>query len=213
MDRQSQMDAFSSYYQVSRETIISLEIFEKMLIEGNKKLNLIGKSTEKDIWSRHYLDSYQVLDFIEENDNNIMDLGTGAGLPGIIVALGIKEKKMSIKVNLLEKSRKKTFFLKEAIRKLKINAEVINEDVTKEGFKLKENVFTARAFKPLEGIFELIHKNAENWKKLLIFQGKNGNQELLRASKTWDIKYKQRQSVTSNDSLILVIKELKKKIE
>ena len=213
MDRQSQIDAFSSYYQVSRETIISLEIFEKMLIEGNKKLNLIGKSTEKDIWSRHYLDSYQVLDFIEENDNNIMDLGTGAGLPGIIVALGIKEKKMSIKVNLLEKSRKKTFFLKEVIRKLKINAEVINEDVTKEGFKLKENVFMARAFKPLEGIFELIHKNAENWKKLLIFQGKNGNKELLRASKTWDIKYKQRQSVTSNDSLILEIKELKKKIE
>ena len=213
MDRKSQIDAFSSYYQVSRETIISLEIFEKMLIEGNKKLNLIGKSTEKDIWSRHYLDSYQVLDFIEENDNNIMDLGTGAGLPGIIVALGIKEKKMSIKVNLLEKSRKKTFFLKEVIRKLKINAEVINEDVTKEGFKLKENVFMARAFKPLEGIFELIHKNAENWKKLLIFQGKNGNQELLRASKTWDIKYKQRQSVTSNDSLILEIKEIKKKIE
>ena len=213
MDRKSQIDAFSSYYQVSRETIISLEIFEKMLIEGNKKLNLIGKSTEKDIWSLHYLDSYQVLDFIEENDNNIMDLGTGAGLPGIIVALGIKEKKMSIKVNLLEKSRKKTFFLKEVIRKLKINAEVINEDVTKEGFKLKENVFMARAFKPLEGIFELIHKNAENWKKLLIFQGKNGNQELLRASKTWDIKYKQRQSVTSNDSLILEIKEIKKKIE
>ena len=142
-----------------------------------------------------------------------MDLGTGAGLPGIIVALGIKEKKMSIKVNLLEKSRKKTFFLKEVIRKLKINAEVINEDVTKEGFKLKENVFIARAFKPLEGIFELIHKNAENWKKILIFQGKNGNKELLRASKTWDIKYKQRQSVTSNDSLILEIKELKKKIE
>ena len=213
MDKQSQIDAFSSYYQVSRETIISLEIFEKMLIKANKKLNLIGKSTEKDIWIRHYLDSYQVLDFIEENDNNIMDLGTGAGLPGIIVALGIKEKKMSIKVNLLEKSRKKTFFLKEVIRKLKINAEVINEDVTKEGFKLKENVFMARAFKPLEVIFELIHKNAKNWKKLLIFQGKNGNKELLRASKTWNIKYKQRQSVTSNDSLILEIKELKKKIE
>tara|TARA_B100001175_G_C19479526_1_gene626296 strand:+ start:589 stop:1230 length:642 start_codon:yes stop_codon:yes gene_type:complete len=213
MDRLSQIDTFSSYTRVSRETILSLKIFEKMLISENERLNLIGKSTIKDMWKRHFLDSYQVLDFIEENDKIIMDLGTGAGLPGIIIALGLKEKKMPIKMNLLEKSRKKTSFLKKAIHILKINAEVINEDVTKEDFKLKESVFMARAFKPLEEILTLIHKKAENWKKILIFQGKNGSKELLHASKTWDMKYKHRQSVTSNDSLILEIKELKKKIE
>ena len=213
MDRKSQIYTFSSYTRVSRETINSLEIFEKMLIEENKKLNLIGKSTEKDIWKRHFLDSYQVLDLIEENDKIVMDLGSGAGFPGIIVALGIKDKKMPVKVNLLEKSRKKSSFLKRAIHKLKINVEVINENAAEEGFKLKENVFMARAFKPLEEILKLIHKKAENWKKILIFQGKNGSKELLHASKTWDMKYKHRQSVTSNDSLILEIKELKKKIE
>ena len=213
MDRKSQIYTFSSYTRVSRETILSLKIFEKMLISENERLNLIGKSTIKDMWKRHFLDSYQVLDFIEENDKIIMDLGTGAGLPGIIIALGLKEKKMPIKMNLLEKSRKKTSFLKKAIHILKINAEVINEDVTKEDFKLKESVFMARAFKPLEEILTLIHKKAENWKKILIFQGKNGSKELLHASKTWDMKYKHRQSVTSNDSLILEIKELKKKIE
>ena len=213
MDRQSQIYTFSSYTRVSRETINSLETFEKMLIEENKKLNLIGKSTEKDIWKRHFLDSYQVLDFIEENDKIVMDLGSGAGFPGIIVALGIKDKKMPVKVNLLEKSRKKSSFLKRAIHKLKINVEVINENAAEEGFKLKENVFMARAFKPLEEILKLIHKKAENWKKILIFQGKNGSKELLRSSKTWDIKYKQRQSITNNDSLILEIKGLKKKIE
>jgi 16S rRNA (guanine527-N7)-methyltransferase len=213
MDRKSQIYTFSSYTRVSRETINSLEIFEKMLIEENKKLNLIGKSTEKDIWKRHFLDSYQVLDFIEENDKIVMDLGSGAGFPGIIVALGIKDKKMPVKVNLLEKSRKKSSFLKRAIHKLKINVEVINENAAEEGFKLKENVFMARAFKPLEEILKLIHKKAENWKKILIFQGKNGSKELLRSSKTWDIKYKHRQSITNNDSLILEIKGLKKKIE
>ena len=213
MDRKSQIYTFSSYTRVSRETINSLEIFEKMLIEENKKLNLIGKSTEKDIWKRHFLDSYQVLDLIEENDKIVMDLGSGAGFPGIIVALGIKDKKMPVKVNLLEKSRKKSSFLKRAIHKLKINVEVINENAAEEGFKLKENVFMARAFKPLEEILKLIHKKAENWKKILIFQGKNGSKELLRSSKTWDIKYKQRQSITNNDSLILEIKGLKKKIE
>ena len=90
---------------------------------------------------------------------------------------------------------------------------MINENAAEEGFKLKENVFMARAFKPLEEILKLIHKKAENWTKILNFQGKNGSKELLRSSKTWDIKYKQRQSITNNDSLILEIKGLKKKIE
>ena len=125
MDRLSQIDTFSSYTRVSRETILSLKIFEKMLISENERLNLIGKSTIKDMWKRHFLDSYQVIDFIKENDKIIMDLGSGAGLPGIIIALGLKEKKMPIKMNLLEKSRKKTSFLKKAIHILKINAEVI----------------------------------------------------------------------------------------
>ena len=213
MDRKYQIEKFCSYNSVSRETIESLKIYENMLLYENKKLNLVGKSTIKDIWIRHFLDSYQVIDLIEENDKMIMDLGSGAGFPGIVVALGIKEKRIPLKINLLEKSRKKTVFLKKVISKLNINVEVINEDVMQKGFELRENVFMARAFKPLQVILELIHNNAKNWKKILIFQGKTWEDELLRVSKTWDIKYKQRQSITSNDSVILEIKEIKKKIE
>ena len=213
MDRKYQIEKFCSYNSVSRETIESLEIYENMLLYENKKLNLVGKSTIKDIWIRHFLDSYQVIDLIEENDKRIMDLGSGAGFPGIVVALGIKEKRIPLKINLLEKSRKKTVFLKKVISKLNINAEVINEDVMQKSFELRENVFMARAFKPLQVILELIHNNAKNWKKILIFQGKSWEDELLRVSKTWDIKYKQRQSITSNDSVILEILEIKKKIE
>ena len=213
MDRKYQIEKFCSYKSVSRETIESLEIYENMLLHENKKLNLVGKSTIKDIWIRHFLDSYQVTDLIDENDKMIMDLGSGAGFPGIVVALGIKEKRIPLKINLLEKSRKKTVFLKKVISKLNINVEVINEDVMQKSFELRENVFMARAFKPLEVILELIHNNAKNWKKILIFQGKTWEDELLRVSKTWNIKYKQRQSITSNDSVILEILEIKKKIE
>ncbi len=213
MDRKYQIEKFCSYNSVSRETIESLEIYENMLLYENKKLNLVGKSTIKDIWIRHFLDRYQVIDLIEESDKRIMDLGSGAGFPGIVVALGIKEKKIPLKINLLEKSRKKTVFLKKVISKLNINVEVINVDVMQKSFELRENVFMARAFKPLQIILELIHNNAKNWKKILIFQGKTWEDELLRVSKTWDIKYKQRQSITSNDSVILEIKEIKKKIE
>jgi len=99
MDRKYQIEKFCSYNSVSRETIESLKIYENMLLYENKKLNLVGKSTIKDIWIRHFLDSYQVIDLIEESDKRIMDLGSGAGFPGIVVALGIKEKRIPLKIN------------------------------------------------------------------------------------------------------------------
>jgi len=211
MDRVSQIDTFCRYNQVSRETINGLKIFENQLIESNKELNLVGNSTIKDIWHRHFLDSYQVIDFIDKNDKTAMDLGSGAGFPGIILALAAKERKIDIKINLLEKSKKKSIFLNKIISKLKLNAEVINQDVMIKNFKLEEDVFLARAFKPLPVILELIHSNAKNWRKIFIFLGKTGDQELLRASNNWDIKYKQNMSITNSDSKILEINKLIKK--
>jgi 16S rRNA (guanine527-N7)-methyltransferase len=211
MDRKDQIDTFCRYNQFSRETIDSLKLFEKILIESNKNLNLIGKSTVKNIWHRHFLDSYQVIDFIDKNDSLGLDLGSGAGFPGIILGLAAKERKMDIKISLLEKSKKKSNFLKKVIAKLNLKMKVINEDLMKRELELKEDVFFARAFKPLPIIFELIHSKAKNWKKILIFQGKSGQHKLLQASKSWDIKYKQRMSVTSSDSKIIEINYLKKK--
>ena len=94
MDKSTQIDTFSRITQVSRETIRSLNIYEEMLINANKGLNLIGKSTIDQIWIRHFLDSFQVIDFIDKNDMSIIDLGSGAGFPGLILAIGAKDKKM-----------------------------------------------------------------------------------------------------------------------
>ena len=82
MDRSVQIDTFNRLTQVSRETIISLKKYEEFLVKANKGLNLIGKSTIKSIWHRHFLDSSQVFDFIDKNDNSLVDLGSGAGFPG-----------------------------------------------------------------------------------------------------------------------------------
>ena len=87
----------------------------------------------------------------------------------------------------------------------------MENNILKETIKFSDNVFIARAFKPLEIIFELIHSKARNWKKFFIFLGKTGRNELLQASKNWNIEYKQRVSVTSNDSLVIEINRLKKK--
>ena len=211
MDKTIQIDTFTRFSRVSRETITSLKKYEDILINANKTLNLIGKSTINDIWTRHFLDSVQVIDFIDKNDKTLIDLGSGAGFPGIVVALAAKDRNIPIKIKLIEKSPKKTKFLKDLIAKLNLNVEVHNQNVLTEQIVFTDDVLVARAFKPLEIILELIHNKAKKWKKILIFLGKTGKEELNQASKIWDIQYKQRVSVTSNDSIVIEINRLKKK--
>ena len=211
MDKAIQIDTFTRFTQVSRETITSLKKYEDTLIKANKTLNLIGNSTIKNIWSRHFLDSVQVIDFIDENDKTLVDLGSGAGFPGLVLAIILKGRKIPLKIKLIEKSPKKAKFLRDVINELLLDVEVINQNILKDSKKLLEDVFVARAFKPLKIILQLIHNRAENWKKIFIFLGKTGKDELDQASKIWHIKYKQRVSVTSNDSIVIEINRLKKK--
>ena len=211
MDKTIHIDTFSRFTQVSRETIISLKKYEDILIKANKTLNLVGKSTINDIWIRHFLDSVQVIDFIDKNDKTLMDLGSGAGFPGIVLAIALKDRKIPMKIKLIEKSPKKIKFLKNVIQTLNLNVDVINENIFQNSKNFSENVFVARAFKPLRVILELIHNKANKCNKFFIFLGKTGTIELVQASKTWDIEYKQRVSVTSNDSIIIEINKLKKR--
>ena len=211
MDKTIQIDTFTRFTQVSRETITSLKKYEKILIKANKTLNLVGKSTIENIWSRHFLDSVQVIDFIDKSDKTLVDMGSGAGFPGLVIAIMFKDRKFPLKIKLIEKSPKKVKFLRNLINELNLDVEVINQNILEDPKKLLDDVFVARAFKPLKIILELIHKKAKNWKKIFVFLGKSGKNELLDASKSWDIEYKQRVSVTSSDSTVIEINKLKKK--
>ena len=211
MGSYSQIDTFSRFTQVSRETITSLKIYENLLIQANKRLNLIGHSTVNQIWTRHFLDSSQVIDFVDKNDEAMVDIGSGAGFPGLIIAILAKDRKIPLKIRLIEKSPKKVKFLKDVITKLKLDVKVSNENILEQDNELNEDLIISRAFKPLKIILELIHKNAKNWKKIFIFLGKTGQNELLRVSKNWDIEYKQRMSVTSSDSIVIEINKLTEK--
>ena len=211
MDKTIQIDTFSRITQVSRETITSLKKYEDILIKANKTLNLVGNSTINDIWTRHFLDSAQVIDLIDKNDKTLVDLGSGAGFPGLVLAITLKDRKIPLKIKLIDKSPKKVKFLKDLINKLQLDVEVINQNILEDPKKLLDDVFVARAFKPLKIILQLIHNKAHNWKKIFIFLGKTGKSELLQASKSWEIEYKQRVSVTSDDSLVIEINRLRKK--
>ena len=129
MDTSTQIDTFSRFTQVSRETIRSLIKYEDLLVKANKSLNLIGNSTIKQIWTRHFLDSCQVIDFISKNDKELVDLGSGAGFPGLVIAFISKDRKIPLKIKLIEKSSKKVKFLKKIINKFNLSTEVIQRNI------------------------------------------------------------------------------------
>ena len=197
--------------QVSRETITSLNIYEALLLENNRKFNLISKSTENILKTRHILDSAQAIDFIDKSSKICADLGTGAGFPGIVLSILFKERKYPIRVDLYEKSPKKCQFLTQVVTKLDLDALVLEKNVLEQK-NLEVGTIIARAFKPIQSIFKIVTKNFKNFKNLILFLGKNGKQTLLDASKAWEFEYKERKSVTSDDSFIINIKKIRKKI-
>jgi len=197
--------------QVSRETIASLNIYEALLLENNRKFNLISKSTENILKTRHILDSAQAIDFIDKSSKICADLGTGAGFPGIVLSILFKERKYPIRVDLYEKSPKKCQFLTQVVTKLDLDALVLEKNVLEQK-NLEVGTIVARAFKPIQSIFKIVTKNFKNFKNLILFLGKNGKQTLLDASKVWEFEYKERKSITSDDSLIINIKKIRKKI-
>ena len=202
---------FKEKTDINDEKLEKLKKYLNLIKIWQKKFNLVSQNSFEFIWERHFLDSVQVIDFIDKNSNRIVDLGSGAGFPGLVLSIVAKERKIPLKIKLIEKSKRKINFLKEIITKLNLNAVAINQNVEDEKFHFSDDTFVARAFKPLPKIFELMHNKAQKLKKIIIFLGKNGQDGLLQASKNWDIKYKQRMSVTSSDSFIIEVNKLIKK--
>jgi len=197
-------------FNVSRETYIDFERFVDLIITKNSQINLISKKSEKIIRERHIIDCAQAIDFIELNENNCSDIGTGGGFPGIVLAIMTKNINWQIKFNFYEKSYHKSLFLKQVSKKLNLNAEIFQKDVFEGQYQTSGTVI-ARAFKPLPVVLELINKNFINCKNLIVFMGKNGKQILKDAFKQWDFEYKEKKSLTSDDSFLLSIKKIKKK--
>ena len=198
---------------VSRETCNDLESLISMIQEKNKEINIISKKMfEKvDIRDRHIIDSAQIIDFVDLNCNTTSDLGTGGGMPGLIIAIVMKKLKNSMKVILYEKSYHKCIFLKEVSKKLNLNTEVIQKDI----FRIK-NVETgtimSRAFKPMPIILDLVNDNFKKFKNVILFMGSSGKKILNDTLQNWDLDYGERKSLTNEDSFILNIKKIKKKV-
>ena len=214
MDNQI-LDSYSkiSNLNVSRETCNELESLISMIQEKNKEINIISKKNTQinEIRERHIIDSAQIIDFIDLNCNTTTDLGTGGGMPGLIVAIVMKQIKNTMKVNLYEKSYHKCVFLKEVSKKFNLNTEVIQKDI----FTIKNietGTIMSRAFKPMPVILNLVNNNFKSYKNIIFFMGNNGRKILNDVLNEWYLDYEEKKSLTNDDSFILNIRKIKKKI-
>ena len=202
-----------SNLNVSRETCNELESLISMIQEKNKEINLISRGIfeKKGIRERHIIDSAQIIDFVDLNSNTTSDLGTGGGMPGLIVAIVMKKLKNDMKINLYEKSYHKCVFLREVSKKLNLNTDVIQKDV----FTVKNietGTIMSRAFKPMPVILDLVNQNFKKYKNIILFMGSTGRKILNDTLKEWDLDYEEKKSLTSDESFILNIKKIKKKV-
>ena len=200
-----------SFSNVSRETLRELSDYSKEIIQRNSSINLISKSTEKSINSRHIEDSAQTIDFINKNDIKVCtDLGSGAGLPGIVLGILMKSKKPIFKLIFYEKSYHKSMFLKQMTKKFNLNSEIHQKNIFNEK-NLKTDVIISRAFKPLPIIFQIAKTNFKNFKYIIVFLGKSGKKILNDAHKFWKFDYEEKISSTNDNSFIVKISNLRKK--
>ena len=180
------IEFFIKKFNVSRETIEKLNIYNDFLLENNKLLNLIGKTTEKHVFSRHFKDSSQIYNLIEDK-SEIIDIGSGAGFPGIIIKILMDNDKIKGNVVLIDKSPKKCKFPKDLSNKLNIILKI--ENLRLEDYKF-DNISTvvSRAFKKTVETIDIIFKNNEKIRNIILIKGKTYQQEIDDAKKKYILK-------------------------
>ena len=201
------VEFFIKKFNVSRETIEKLKKYKDFLLISNKYLNLIGKTTENQIFTRHFADSAQIYDIIDDK-SEIIDLGSGAGFPGVLLRILMDDKKISGNITLIDKSSKKCKFLQDLSDKLSLNLKIVNLKI--ENFKFdKISTVVSRAFKKTIDIIDILLKNNDKIRNIILIKGKTYQQELEDAKKKYTFDVEKFRSITSDESYILKISNIR----
>jgi 16S rRNA (guanine527-N7)-methyltransferase len=187
---------------VSREVKEALLNYQNLLLKWNKAINLISRNSEKDIWARHILDSLQLLKYIDFLDN-IIDIGSGGGFPGIVLSIGGVKN-----IALVESDKKKSVFLARAA-KLSLNKIIIIDKRVDEKFTMNCNILTSRGVSSINNILE-VTTGIKIQKKMLLLKGKNYEKEITEAQKNWLFDINLHDSITSREGKIVEISNIKK---
>jgi 16S rRNA (guanine527-N7)-methyltransferase len=201
----------SNYFEkiVSRETFVKISKYHSFLIENNRKMSLISKYSENIAVDRHYVDCAQLIKYLDKSDKTILDIGSGAGLPGIILDIIKKDYNLEFSTHLVEKSPKKVKFLNEANSFLDLDIKIHNCDVrmiSKKNF----TTLVSRAFKPMKEFLEIIIESNIDFKKIILMKGENFLEEINEAKKYFEINCESHESITNPSSKVFVIKGVSK---
>lgn len=189
-----------SYFNLNKSQVEKIEFFILKITNYNKHTNLIGRSTLAHIWDRHILDCLQLSRHINEKKLKIFDLGTGAGLPGILLSIiGFKN------VLMIDSVKKKTDFIKSIINDLSLSAKIQNNRIEK-AKAAKQDIIICRALAPLSKLLTYALLHSEKNTTLLFLKGRSVNNEIEIAMKTFNFDFKKFESISSGDGCILRIK-------
>ena len=212
----SEKSTFSKLFDVSRETLTKLIQYELKIISFNEKSNIIGKSTIPHIWKRHFADSAKILSFIttivKKNENRkltICDVGSGAGFPGMVLAIMGKKN-----IHLVESDYKKCVFLKEIATLTEVDITIHNCKIEDLSF-INVDLITCRALAPLIKLIDYVENFTSKSKKanqkipnLLFLKGKSYNNEILELRKSKNIDFKEYPSITDKYGKILYLSKV-----
>lgn len=197
-------------YNVSRETLQKLKDFKALLLEWNQKINLVSKNAENELDFRHILDSLQLVDHIKNTAKLIIDIGSGSGFPGIVLAIALQEKNPTARIVLIESITKKTVYLKDVCSCLELtNVKVINNRIENVVFKNADYI-TARAVAAIDKIFNFTKSVYSKNTCFLLLKGKSGTTELEEAKKKWSFKIKSFANKYCADGYLYEIFDLRK---
>ena len=194
---------FASLVPVSRETLVKLERYLQLLAQWQKAINLVGRSTLDDPWRRHLLDCAQLVQHLPQGSLSLADLGSGAGLPGLVLAvLGVGE------VHLVEADKRKSQFLREAVRRLALNNVQVHP-VRIETLDLTVDVVTARALAPLIDLLPLTAPLLAPGGRLLLLKGRTAKAELAAAAESWAMRVAVAPSIADPLGCVMILDEVR----
>jgi len=204
-EKNAEREEFLQTLGVSREAINKFDRYAEMLFEWNQKFNLVAKSTLEHTWRRHFLDSAQLIKLIPKDVRVLVDLGSGAGFPGLVLSLlGTPE------VHLIESTGKKVGFLRSVSEELKLNV-IIHQMRVESVINLKADVVTARALKPLPELLNLVMPFMKRHTLGLFLKGQQVEDELTEATQYWRFACEKIASLSDPYGIVLKITDLKNK--
>ena len=194
---------------VSRETLDRLEVYKGSLLLWNKKINLVSENSTKDVWGRHFLDSAQIFRHIGPADCHLLDIGSGGGLPGLVLGIMAKKKYPNLKITLVESDTRKAVFLKEVVRSQRLNSTVLSDRVEKLS-RQNADIVTARAVAPLKTLLGYAYQHMSQTGVCIFLKGISYKNEVEEALDLWRFNISVDESITNEGSVVLKITHLER---